>query len=355
MEQIPEPARNSFNAVRLLAALQVAYVHAVAHLHLTPIYGHELISQFPGVPIFFAASGFLVFDSLMRLSSNRAFFRHRALRIYPALFTNIVILELCFAIGGGLHINMVGPVKAFFFEIIYLLTASDELGFRYASARAMRSFDGFFQIYPSGVLWTLTVELTFYTIVPLFRFAEFQKFAASILVAGLCGLSIFTNGLIEKSLLFSLSIIPYFWMFGIGMLLRLWLPKMPPIVTPLLFATILVCSYQRGLAAPEWKVAPDWITILQTVALCWGAVLVGTGPLLRSQWLADNDISYGLYLYHMLFVAIAISSPFQSLTAILFFSMLAGYLSWRLVERPAMKWRHATNTGLSRDALKAPA
>src|SRR5215213_3212767 len=97
---VPPSAENSFNAIRLLAALQVVYVHSYAHLDLPRLPGHDWITQFPGVPIFFAASGFLVFSSLLRLGSLTEFFRHRALRIYPALLVNVVILEAAFALGG---------------------------------------------------------------------------------------------------------------------------------------------------------------------------------------------------------------------------------------------------------------
>ena len=82
-------AENSFNAVRLLAALQVAYMHATAHLKLTPLWGHEWIAQFPGVPIFFAVSGYLVFDSLLRLHSLKRFAVRRAARIYATLTVNL--------------------------------------------------------------------------------------------------------------------------------------------------------------------------------------------------------------------------------------------------------------------------
>ena len=64
---ISKAAQNSFNAVRLLAALQVAYLHTVFHLKLDPRPWEGIIVQFPGVPIFFAVSGYLVFDSLLRL------------------------------------------------------------------------------------------------------------------------------------------------------------------------------------------------------------------------------------------------------------------------------------------------
>lgn len=351
-------AENSFNAVRLLAALQVAYMHATAHLKLNPLWGHEWIAQFPGVPIFFAVSGYLVFDSLLRLPTKRDFFRHRALRIYPALFVNILILEICFAAGGGMHVDIVGPIKALFFEFLYLITASDELAARWAGARGLRTFDGFFQIYPSGVLWTLTVELTFYAIVPLFAFARDRKASATAMIVALCALSIASNGLIPKSVLFSLSVGPYFWMFGIGMLFRLWRPKSiqwPPAIPLLVLLTSLFCAQARGLAYPEWKIEPSWITLLQTALLCSAVILIGVGPFLRSRLLAANDISYGVYLYHMLFVAVVMavprSEPF-TLLGILLCSMAAGLMSWRLVERPAMK-RKRSEAMPQPDALKS--
>lgn len=339
----PKAAENSFNAVRLLAALQVAYIHTIAHLKLSPPWGYEWIAQFPGVPIFFAISGYLVFDSLLRLPTKRDFFRHRVARIYPALFINITILETLLGIGGGLHVDAVGPAKAIFFELVYVVTASDELGFRYAGARMMRSFDGFFTIYPSGVLWTLTVELTFYAVIPLFLFARTQRAAAGALIGSLCIVSIASNDFLERSLLFSLSVIPYFWMFGIGMLFRLWLPSISRwrLAIPSLLIAVLICAYLHGFSQPEWKANPSLVTTIQTICLCCVSILVGLSPIFRSKWLARNDMSYGLYLYHMLLVAALINVPHSDraswlLIMVLSGSILAGFLSWHLIERPAM-------------------
>ncbi|MEO8319367.1 MAG: acyltransferase family protein [Bradyrhizobium sp.] len=99
---LSEPARNSFNAIRLLAALQVAYVHASAHLQLekSPLEFWNFIYQFPGVPVFFAISGYLVFDSVLRLGSLRRFYLHRDARIYPALIFNIVLIEILLYAAG---------------------------------------------------------------------------------------------------------------------------------------------------------------------------------------------------------------------------------------------------------------
>jgi peptidoglycan/LPS O-acetylase OafA/YrhL len=343
MEPIPRATENSINAVRLLAALQVVYVHATAHLHLEPVIGHNYIVQFPGVPIFFAVSGFLVFDSLLRLSSNRDFYRHRLLRIYPALLVNIVILEFVFAMGGGMHIDVVGPAKTFFFEIVYLITASDELAFRYAGARGLRSFDGFFQMYPSGVLWTLTVELTFYLMIPLFRFAGDRKIAATALILILGIASIGSNSFIEKSLLFSLSALPYFWIFGIGMLLRLWPPVSWRFTFPVFLAGSLACASAAGFPDPAWKIDATWLAMLQIALLSCAAIILGLSRKFFFKVLARNDVSYGVYLYHMLIVTVATRlavGQIYKLPAVVFLSILFGFLSWRFIEKPAMAWRN---------------
>ena len=82
---------NNFDLIRLLAAAQVVFVHAVGH---TPVLeSHppwlrgllDVVVMFPGVAVFFVISGFLVPRSYERLRDRPGtYFMHRALRIYPA-------------------------------------------------------------------------------------------------------------------------------------------------------------------------------------------------------------------------------------------------------------------------------
>lgn len=362
LEALPRAAKNSFNAVRLLAALQVAYFHTIAHLQLSPTWGYEWIAQFPGVPIFFAVSGYLVFDSLLRLPTTRDFFRHRATRIYPALLVNIVIIEMLFAIGGGIRFDAVGPLRALFFELVYMITASDEIAAQWAGARAMRSLSGFFQIYPSGVLWTLTVELTFYAIVPLFLFARARRAAASALIVALGFVSIASSGIAQQSVRMSLSVIPYFWMFGIGMLFRLWRPPswsiMPGAAVAL--AGFVLTAWSRQLIWLEWKTDPSASALLETGLLCLFVLFLGSSPILKSRALAKFDLSYGLYLYHMLIIATLMNIPSgdrsQWLIAVVLIGGLAtGLMSWLIVERRAMRWMRATARNSPPDAIKSHA
>jgi peptidoglycan/LPS O-acetylase OafA/YrhL len=262
---------NSFNAVRLLAALQVAYIHALAHLKLTPTWGYEWIAQFPGVPIFFAISGYLVFDSLLRLQSAELFTRHRAARIYPALFVNIAIMEIAMYAAG--QVNFRGSfqfLRGVAFYIVYTATASSELANQWiGSGGGVHSFDGFFQMYSSGVLWTLTVEVSFYAVMPLFLLTKTRatRTGLTIFLSLLsfvyqqrAGAAIVTGDYWPQSV----SVIPYFWMFGLGMLFRLWPPPLwsiKPGAAVVLVAFVLVAKWQQ-MPWFEWKVAPTtWASV----------------------------------------------------------------------------------------------
>ena len=151
MQISTKATENSFNAVRLLAALQVAYIHTVAWLKVEPTWVYKFVAQFPGVPIFFAVSGYLVFDSLLRLNSIKQFAAYRASRIYPALAVNIFIIEIALYASGQIEFTRtLAAIWAFFFYIFYTFTASYELASLWVgSGGGKLTFDHqFFQIYP---------------------------------------------------------------------------------------------------------------------------------------------------------------------------------------------------------------
>ena len=82
---------NNFDFIRLIAALQVALVHGITHLEvkiLNPFL--DFLNLFPGVPIFFFLSGFLISASWERNSNVKNFSLNRFYRIFSRL------MGLCF-------------------------------------------------------------------------------------------------------------------------------------------------------------------------------------------------------------------------------------------------------------------
>lgn len=85
---------NNFNLLRLLAALQVVYIHAVEHLHIKnelvlAIKG--IVAYFPGVPVFFLISGYLITMSYDKNSNLKEYTKNRILRILPGLYVSFII------------------------------------------------------------------------------------------------------------------------------------------------------------------------------------------------------------------------------------------------------------------------
>ncbi len=108
---------NNFDLLRILAATQVLIIHSMARLEIPVPPSLRWLEWFPGVPIFFVISGYLVSASFERQSNITRYLRNRFLRIYPGLWACIG-LTFIVAIALGF---MPGPFMDFVWPTIQLL------------------------------------------------------------------------------------------------------------------------------------------------------------------------------------------------------------------------------------------
>lgn len=351
---------NNFGLLRLFAAAQVVYIHCLGHLRLPD--GHpwtDVIFAMPGVACFFVISGFLVFDSALRSNTMADFFWRRLLRIYPALLLNILVLELLMFLAGqlpGIHY----PLQYAAILATYLVTASVEFGFAVAGGiPALYDYkEGFFSTYPSGVMWTLTVELSFYLVVPLIALlAKKSRGAACALLIAVFAASsyyatFFTIDYGQEHPYLKLLFPEYLWIFAVGMIARLmwgelsflfdrkawlWLPAyvVSSLVAYRFFHIEIALDFGENVTA---------LTILRVVFL--GCTLLSVAHSFRplNSILRGQDISYGIYLWHMLiitaFASLGIKDAGWIWAAIATLTVIAGTLSWRYIENPALQWKY---------------
>ena len=98
------PRRNNFDALRLLAAISVIFSHSFLiadgtqrHEPLIQLTGNQSILGLTGVFVFFAISGFLVTQSFEETGDPLRFLAKRALRIFPGLFVATLLSALVLA------------------------------------------------------------------------------------------------------------------------------------------------------------------------------------------------------------------------------------------------------------------
>jgi len=145
------------------------------------------------------------------------------------------------------------------------------------------------------------------------------------------------------SKMLSVTFIPWFYMFLVGVIAQRNFDVISKILSgraALLIPTYLGAAYLGveicGLGSGNYINSVLYLLLAATVFSC-----AYSAPWLSERLLHRNDISYGVYIYHMpvinLFLWRGVSAGPKRLVWALMATIVAATLSWTLVERPAMK------------------
>ncbi len=355
---------NNFDLIRLICAFQVFVYHGSRHLMLISSETLWLwLNQFPGVPIFFFISGYLITASYERNHGQIwKYVKNRFLRIYPALWVCFLVTFLLLCSHNYINLSSSRQWLWIFAQVSFL------------QYYKIPDFKTFGMGHPNGSLWSIVVELQFYLVLPficilLARFSSLKQknlillaLMAISFVLGLVFDSTTKNTLIfdqeyllalqENKIMkfFGTSVIWNFYYFGIGMLF--------------FYNKNLLIKYTKGyfwywlalyivyilifVFGLKLYFSPHYYNIYGLLALVILAFLTFsaayTNPGLSNRLLKGNDISYGIYIYHMPIINYGIDSqsrnyPLLMLISIIIVSILA-ILSWRFVEKPALNLKY---------------
>jgi peptidoglycan/LPS O-acetylase OafA/YrhL len=336
--------RNNFNLIRLIAAWLVIYSHSWA---ITGTAGADAIGALTliksggalAVDVFFVISGFLVAASVQR-NPLREFLIARALRIYPALVV-CILLSVC----------VLGPL---------LTTApgywSDAKTWRYlwANASLWRAefwLPGVFDTLPrtavNGSLWTLPIEGRLYLALMLAGLTGMlapQRYlpAWALAMTGACAFA-FLRAPLPEHLAYLVWVTAFFitgtlfWVYRERIRLSIW---------PLLIV-LAIAAALRGTA---------WFALAYFPLVAYGTMALAFLP--RLSVIEKNDLSYGLYLYGWPMQQLALLAGATTVVTNTVFATAAALacaaLSWFLIERPALRWKHRWKLPLTaRDAARA--
>ena len=349
--------QNNFDLIRLLAALQVAFFHAKGHLKVaeSPVEGFiDFFKNFPGVPIFFTVSGFLIYQSYARNSQNlRQYVVNRLLRIYPGLWVCLVVTIMLLGTFSVIYLAAL-TTPSFWFWLAAQLSI-----FQFYTPDILRSWG---VGTPNGALWTVSVELQFYALVPVifillnsvFSKTNTRKTLVLTLLFGISILSyVYLNAQPPESMvskLGAIAVLPYLYNFLVGIVFAVWWPILSRFIEGKFWvwfvgyvAFCLVFSNVLGLYKSDYwpntwgLIANVWLGIL-TLSAAYSATA------LSQKLIRGFDVSYGVYIYQMLiintYVAVGRVGSYQYLLEVVVLSILSGALSWHFVEKRALAAKH---------------
>jgi len=340
---------NNFDLIRLVAALSVVFFHSTKHLHLDfgrlGDLGLGFYTLFPGVPVFFVVSGYLVSASYLRSTSISSYARKRALRILPALWL-VTALSVVMVSAFGFVTWQVAASPKFAAWLVGQLTVMQLYNPPFLRGFGVGALN--------GSLWTIPVEIGFYAAVPMiFGLAGLLRLRdrrldvlLGVLIVASFGFKLWivghpdNHGSVAMKLL-KFSTLPHLYMFLFGVWLQLhqdWVRaalvgKAAPWVAAYLLYAALGSAFGVTHAAP-FELLGDLLLAHCVIAVAFSA------PSLSHRLLRENDISYGVYLFHMPIVNAVLHLGHSGDRWLLLWpvlgSMVCASLSWVWVEKPAL-------------------
>lgn len=350
---------NNFHLIRLLAACQVIYNHTNYWLHLsTWPYLNYIIGLFPGVAVFFVISGFLVTKSYVESPNLKTYAYSRIFRIYPALWVNLSLILLLLYLTGSISR---GDILSYGFlsRIFTLYTAGSDCPPSLCGSIPF-NFHAFYKLFPSGVLWTITVELGFYLLVPLiFYYLNRQKrkwifiltlsFIFSFLVAKINTYFILIKAHNFVTILVAVTIFAYLWIFLLGALIYIHWKSLAKVIVNQFWkwlALYLILSF-LALAIHhdhvlDFKII-NFFNVVRILSLAFVIISFAYSVKSLNFFPGKIDISYGMYLFHMqivysLMFAGFLHSAYLWLVVYASTAIIAS-ASWYLIEKPCLKWK----------------
>lgn len=364
-----------------------------------------VVAGYMGVDFFFVISGFVLFLPAVtnggQVGNLRGYASRRAARILPAyylvLVAVVVLHRFIAAIPADLPQNSLRGLLSFALHLTFL---------EHSVGLLLGIPEGFAL---HGAVWTLTLEAMFYVALPLVAGWYFRRpflgLAAALVVSALWKLGAvhqpysidwLGGGDRDTLRLILVTQLPtYLAHFAAGMTAAWLFARLHPRANPAMaraavgvqvamVAVVVLSMRAAGMrdlrrvgglytdASGRWHYE-HW-TDTTVVALAFAVLVLATALAPRwAQWPATNrvarflgDASYGIYLWHLVVIGFALqtldfapdrtNSAFVRMLAVtLPVSVVAGWLSFVLLERPFIRWAQARSRRAARVPAPAPA
>lgn len=335
---------NNCDLVRLIAAWMVLLSHSWAFVGrgaeepLGRLLGHDNLGSI-AVAAFFVLSGLLVTASFQNDPHPGRYLLRRAIRIYPGLIVNTLIAIL---VVGAIATTL--PLREYLANGRTWTYLANGLAYRHAD-ELPGVFEDLHVPAVNGSLWTLRSELHMYLLLLVLGCARLLRpwvlvtlVAAALLTYG-CLLGSYLNPArrisqvpLERTVLHAI----YFFSGGLFFLLRDRV-------------RLNGWAFVACLAAIVLSVGQPWGKCVFQALLPYVVICLALWRCKPAAWLHRvGDLSYGTYLYAFPIQQLVLhfggkEMPLPQFVLIsTLLTLGVAYLSWRFVEKPAMKLKRRT-------------
>ena len=362
-----DPRSNSIGFLRWFLAFMVIFSHAGP---LAGFYGgHDLGTQwsteqsFGGVAVagFFFLSGFLITKSKMGRSSTPRYFWRRIMRIFPGFF--LVLLVTAYVLAPIAWMQEAGTMDGFW-------NATSESPLTYFSNNmwlpmnqnniaGMGTSLPFYELHGgfawNGSAWTLAFEFGCYILVGILGIIGALT---NRLIGGIISTSIILLATMQWLGMGNIaSLTPAFGDFRVlllyapfafGILFALFGERIP-IDNRLAIACVLIAGWTYGKGG--------WLVIGQ-YAFCYFLIWFAIKVKFLKNWDKHGDFSYGIYIIAWPLMQFAAYFGLQDAGWLVYHVVIVAgchayaYLSWHLIERPALQLKDWTPKWLQKALVR---
>jgi peptidoglycan/LPS O-acetylase OafA/YrhL len=326
---------NNFNLIRLFAAIQVALVHSAAYLNIDIQY-LKFLDLFPGVPIFFFISGFLIIKSFKK-NKLKNFFFNRILRIYPALYFCFILTFLSILFSQYLNNIDINYYQLFLWVVTQLSF------FQFYNPDFLR---GYGVGVANGSLWTISVEIQFYLLTFLIYLLLSKPKKLLIIIFAIFIFLNIQNAIFNEKIsffskLFNVSFLPWLYMFLWGCYLESNEELQKKIKNFNIFIIIFIFIILNYFSSQS-DIFRGKTNALNPVEFLFLSIIIFKTAYIKikipEKFFYKNDISYGVYLYHMpivnFFIYNNLTKSYIHLVLSIILTLLFAIISWRVIEKP---------------------
>ncbi|MEM6583244.1 MAG: acyltransferase [Pseudomonadota bacterium] len=335
---------NNINTLRFLGALFVLWGHTFALCYgpgggkgfitelIRPFTGYRAGLPGVGIGLFFVLSGYLVCKSYLNREKLLVYLEARILRIYPALWVNLLLVAL-----------LLGPIVTTLDLQAYFSHAQTWEYLRHNMwlyPDIFHRLPGVFDDNPrpgvNGSLWTLPIEVRMYV------------FVAVLGVCGVLARRIALNLVALSLVVFYLAAPEHFFLleklrherfalyFLLGALFYINRQSIPLNLTGLIVLTLALVS----LYLPDSR--PAFFNPFYALWFAYLTLYIALHPRLKLPDLGRHgDFSYGLYLYaypvtQIFILVLGPENPWLILPLVFVSTLLLAAASWFAIEKPAL-------------------